>query len=201
MMGFFEASNWQLHAGADGLYVKYRSYMNHELPADTPSVLHLAKREIAWLAESRTRALLPTAKGRDRLMHVERALAFGLREVDRAAIAAALAAERRQWVATRKRGRRRFADYPVRLDGEDLRVRLRRPRHALQWLGRHYPMRAAIERDRGAIGKAPQAEQESMLLELAESGRSFDAIALARQLYGYDLKDAEEFVEQLAGRR
>jgi hypothetical protein len=193
--------NWQLRASADGLYVKYRSYLNHELPANEPSVLFLAKREIAWVAEHRVSAWLPTAKGRDRQRHVTCALAIGLRQADTAAIAEALAAERRLWAETGKRGRRRFGDYPVRLQGEELHVRLREPGRALKRLGQRHLLRKAIEHDRGAISRAPRAAQESMLLELAESGRRFDAVTLARELYGYGLKDAKQFVEQLAGRR
>lgn len=194
-------SNWQLRASTDGLYVKYRSYMNHEMPTEAPAVLFLANREIAWLAEHRVRALLPNAKGSDTMQHTDRTLAIGLRDVDTTAIAQALAEERRQWVATGKHSRRRFGDYPLRPQNEELHLRLRNPKRALQGLKSRYQVRAAIEVDRGRIGKAPREAQESMLLELAEAGRSIDAATLAQEIYGHDMKTAKDFVEQLAGRR
>ena len=40
-------------------------------------------------------------------------------------------------------------------------------------------------------------EQEARLLELAESGDRIGAVALARQLYAYDLTTAKEFIDSL----
>jgi ribosomal protein L7/L12 len=65
----------------------------------------------------------------------------------------------------------------------------------------HTPVESAeIVRDYTGLGAMVQHEQESRLLELAENGRVMDAIRLARSLYGYDLTEAKQFVDGLAGR-
>ena len=46
--------------------------------------------------------------------------------------------------------------------------------------------------------KLDQNQQiETDILELALAGRKIDAIAMARQRYGYDLTKAKQFVEEL----
>lgn len=47
-----------------------------------------------------------------------------------------------------------------------------------------------------SVGEGEQMENE--ILDLALAGRKIDAIALARQRYGYDLAQAKQFVEGLA---
>jgi hypothetical protein len=65
--------------------------------------------------------------------------------------------------------------------------------------------RAPADRVRAAINDAlhlnldAHQQIETDILELALAGRKIDAIAMARQRYGYDLKQAKDFVEGLSG--
>jgi ribosomal protein L7/L12 len=70
----------------------------------------------------------------------------------------------------------------------------------LDALTRHTLVRPAEAQTKDFIelDKLSRAEQETRLLELAESGDKLGAIALARRLYGYDLSQAKDFIEGLA---
>jgi hypothetical protein len=63
--------------------------------------------------------------------------------------------------------------------------------------------RETADRIRTAINDAlkltstPSEQIETDILDLALAGRKIDAIALARQRYGYDLTQAKQFVEGL----
>jgi ribosomal protein L7/L12 len=60
-------------------------------------------------------------------------------------------------------------------------------------------VQAAGETSKSYANLAPlsKEEQETRLLELAESGDMIGAIAMARKLYSYDLTRAKQFVEEL----
>jgi hypothetical protein len=64
-----------------------------------------------------------------------------------------------------------------------------------------YRQTAEAKKDFVDLERLGRAEQETRLLELAESGDKIGAITVARKLYSYDLATAKDFVEGLINER
>jgi ribosomal protein L7/L12 len=97
----------------------------------------------------------------------------------------------------------RYEDFPVRFTAPD-RIQIDwtvvpRAQTLLDALTRHTLVRPAEAASKGFanLENLPRKQQEARLLELAESGDKIAAIAMARQLYAYDLTTAKRFVEEL----
>ena len=48
-----QPQSWRLRWDAEGIYLRYRSYLNNRFPADAPAALYLPRREVAWLKDRR----------------------------------------------------------------------------------------------------------------------------------------------------
>src|ERR1700691_6607909 len=57
----FHPSNWLVRMNETGIYVQYRSYLNHQLPANDPSVVFLSFSEIASALLIKDRVETPNA--------------------------------------------------------------------------------------------------------------------------------------------
>ena len=189
--------SWRLRWDKEGLYLRYRSYLNNRFPSDTPAVVYLPRREVGWLRARRETLDTPGEHGQWGLERTHRWLEIGLRRIGTEQIAAALAAE------AKLRGPRgwRANDFPlvVSRDGT-LRLRLRRPEAALEELRRIFPVTLSEETHSGDFEAMSHADKENHILALASAGNSMAAIKAARELYGLDLTDAKKLVDELQGR-
>jgi hypothetical protein len=204
----FRGSNWLVRVAERGIYIKFRSYLNHHLPESDPTVAYIPFRDIRLARLVRELQDVQDSDGRGTLrrrrMLVEMDLDDAAPELE-----AALATERRteapgiqRWYGS---SAARYRHHPIRMaHGGTLSIEwgaVPTARHFLAMLAVHAPVDASeIVRDYTALGATEPEEGESRLLELAESGQVHDAIRLARSLYGYDLTQATLFVESLAGR-
>ncbi len=70
-------------------------------------------------------------------------------------------------------------------------------------LTRHTLVQSAAEATKNYtnLDQLSRQEQETRLVELAESGDMIGAIAIARRLYSYDLTAAKQFVEGLMSKQ
>lgn len=209
----FRPTNWLVRLTDHGLFIKFRSYLNCHFPAEDYTVAFIpygeirsARRvdeikEIAEVDDNRR----PTTTTRT-LRWLELELAGDSRQ-----LAIALANETDMVLRTRRVGDEkistRYQHFPVLLPApQTLRIEWAvRPKLdvILEKLTRHTLVRPAesAKKDLANLENLSRAEQETRLLELAESGDKIGAIAMARRLYGYDLNQAKEFVEGLAGKR
>jgi len=73
----------------------------------------------------------------------------------------------------------------------------------LDALTRHTLVQSAAEatKNYANLNQLSRQEQETRLVELAESGDMIGAIAIARRLYSYDLTAAKQFVEGLMSKQ
>lgn len=206
----FRSSNWLVRATNDGLFVKFRSYLNahfddrdltvvffpySEITAATlvRLVRELADREGSH--ESRgtrsTRRAVELEVAIDcielsKLLANERERIFG-----KSVVGAGKISTRYQHMPVRLTALRRLrVDWGVVPDPQSLIEIL--ARHSIAW------ETAVDETDFTRLEKLPKAEQEARLLELIEGGDKLGAVALTRRLYAFDLARAKEFVEELA---
>jgi hypothetical protein len=204
----FLSSNWLIRMTDHGLFVKFRSYLNHHFPNQDPTVLFLPHSEIRSARLVKERRELPdpddgsrstkTIKTR-RLVELE--LAGDARQLTEA-----LAQERKRVFNNPTDGgggKSRYHHLPVRLASDTLLTIewgvVPRAQEFLDALTRHTLVRSSHKSSKDFVNleTLSHAEQESRLRELAESGDLIGAVATARHLYSYDLTTAKAFVESL----
>jgi len=193
--------SWLVRWTPQGLYLRFRSFHNYRFPADTPSVVFVARREIAWLRAHAQALEVPDERGpggaRATLRRTVRSVELGLDGADTAGLAAALGAE----AARRDARGMRVNDYPVTVTGAGtVRVEMRRPEALLAQLAPYYPVRGAEAVAAKPFDAMTRREQEDHILALVQAGEKLAAITAARAVYGCDLAEAKRLVEELAQR-
>lgn len=204
----FRPTNWLVRLADDGLYIKYRSYLNHHLPASDPTVLYVPFRDMRLTRIVRETQAVPDSDGAGTVTNRRTVVEIELKD-DVPEIGQALASDRQveapriaRWYGT---SAAKYRHHPVQMPTSRI-IAIEwgvfpRAGRFLEMMAVHTPVEGAeIIRDYTALGAMVQHEQESRLLELTESGRIMDAIRLARSLYGYDLTQARRFVDGLSGR-
>lgn len=205
----FRPSNWLVRLTDQGLFIKFRSYLNDHFPAQGFTVVFIAHAEIRSARFILQKQDVPdrdnggptTMTKTQKLVELE--LATETKE-----LADALTRERAHAFGGKNLGKisARFHHLPVRLAAPD-RLQIEwnvfpNAQTFLEALSRHtlIPPTTETSKDFVNLEGLTRAEQEARLLELAESGDKIGAIAMARRLYAYDLTTAKDFVEGLAGK-
>jgi hypothetical protein len=199
----FQPSNWLARMNDEGLYLQYRSYLNHHFPENNPTVVFLPYAEIrsARLVNERSEISYrdmdqplaeKSTERRRRLVELDL-------EGDTAFLRKALAEER-----TKHPGNATlYKDYPVRMVSSG--------RVQVEWnvvpgadaildeLGQYASIAPTTQRSNDYVNLEGQSreQQEKRLLELIEAGQTIDAVYIVRKLYSYDLTRAKAFVEDL----
>lgn len=204
----FRETNWLVRIVDNGLYIKFRSYLNHHFPADDRTVVYVPFSAMRTTRHVRETQEVPDPDGRGTVKRRRTIVEIELKEVA-LQVEQALAAERRAEPPKQQRWygstNGKYRHHPVRL-ATPLTLAIEwgvRPgvAHFLSAMAVHTPVESAeVNRDYTVLGSLEKHEQESRLLELAENGQLLDAVRLARLIYGYDLSEAKRFVEGLSGR-
>ncbi len=196
----FQASRapwgWRLRWNGEGLYLRFRSPLNHRFPADTPAVFFLPRRAVAWLRAHREQMTSPDPEGGSNPWK-QGWLEVALKQVECAPIRAALAKE------SQLRGPKggRHNDAPVVLVTDDLlRLKLRRPERVAALLARFYPVTLPTKTETPEFHDLSDEEKAAQVQCLARAGQSIAAIKAARDLYGIGVTEAKLMVDGLAGR-
>ena len=203
----FESSNWLVRMNEEGIFLQFRSYLNHHFPEQDFTVVFVPYREIRSVRQVDERREIPY-RDLDR-PHTEKTSVRHLRLVefevmgDTAALEKALADERMQL----PRNATLYKHYPVRMASSGrvqvewtvtpgLEVFLKSMR---RYTNTAEP--AKILQDYTKLAGQSREQQEQRLLELIQAGQTLDAVYIARKLYSYDLKEAKDFVEDLRNSR
>jgi hypothetical protein len=194
--------NWLLRCQLSGLIIKYRAWENWKLPADSPQAVGLDYGEIAWAKLIKERRTAPASDPKYKTETTWLTfLALGLAKPNTSELEASLEAERN----LRPNGRLVILDYPVQVQpGGVVEIRWGvgiRPsaRKALQVIGQRVKILETEHRKTDLTHRAganPE-EEKTKIIALAKSGDHFGAVKLARQVYGYNLTQANEFVGKL----
>ncbi len=206
----FRPSNWIVRLTDQGLFIKFRSYLNDHFPEHDLIVVFIAHSEIRSArlilqrqeVPDRDDGSRPTAiTKKQKLVEVE--LSSETKE-----LSDALARERARALDGKNLGKisARFHHLPVRLAAPDrLQIEWNVEPNAptfLDALSHHTLIRPTqeTEKDFVHLETLSRAEQESRLLQLVESGDKISAITRALRLYNYDLTQAKDFVEELVNK-
>jgi hypothetical protein len=211
IFGRFRSSNWLLRMTDHGLYVKFRSYLNHHFAAEDLTVVFLPYSEMRSARMVKERQESPDRDQHSAMTRTTRRtleLELSSNSTD---FALALAAERERVFGKIPYGNRRISSryhhFPVRLVSRAL-LRIEwgvvpGSQKILGALTRHTLVQSAAEATKNYtnLDQLSRQEQETRLVELAESGDMIGAIAIARRLYSYDLTAAKQFVEGLISKQ
>jgi hypothetical protein len=203
----FRSTNWLVRMTDDGLYIKFRSYLNHHFPDQDPTVLFLPDSEIrsARSLTEHQEVLDRDDQTNSTITKTRRLLVLELAG-DSTKVAEALDNERRRVFSKSSQGggaNSRYHHLPVRFASPNfLTIEwgvVPSLQSILEALTRHTLVQREEEttRDFVNLDGLSREEQEVRLLELAESGDMIGAVAIARKLYSYDLTTAKTFVELL----
>lgn len=203
----FRPSNRLVRITDHGLYIKFRSYLNHQFPEQDLTVVFLPYSEIRGARSVTERQEIPNRdEGRNSTMTKRRRLLALELAADSTKLAEALGNERKRVFTKKNQGggaNFRYHHLPVRLVSPNLLT--------IEWgvvpslktildaLTRHTLVQRGEEttKDYVHLDGLTREQQESRLLELAETGDMFGAVNMARQLYSYDLATAKAFIESL----
>lgn len=212
LLARFRPTSWLVRMTDNGLFIKFRSYLNDHFPDQDLTVVFIPYSEIRAATPVTQRRELPD-RNHDRKStttsthtFVELELAT---ETRRLAIVLASEATLVLGKATHsaKRVSTRYQHTPVRL-GPANRLRIEwgvvpSVKRFMDLMARHTMVTpgTATSENFADLDQLSRAEQESRLRELMQAGDKVVAVALARRLYGYDLTKAKEFVESLFGEK
>lgn len=204
----FRPSNWLLRMTDHGLFIKFRSYLNHHFDDQDLTVVWIPYSEIRSARSMKECREVPDRDERHRpgITRIRRTVEFEL-AADSTPLARALVRERERIFSKSVIGAgkisTRYQHLPVQLAAPAiLRIEwgvVPAAQTLLDALTRHTLVQgpAIVSKDLVNLDKLGRAEQEARLVELAESGDVIGAVTLARRLYSYDLTAAKQFVEEL----
>jgi hypothetical protein len=198
-------SNWLARMRHDGLFIQFRSYLNYHLPAEDLTVVFIPYRDIRSARLVRERAKVPDQEGgtsvRTRRL-VELELAGDLVPLSKALAveSARPAPQEKTWYGKTST---LYRHYPVRMvTSPFLQVEWPVVPSATSFLDALRPYTTIVppvelSEDFAHLDNLSRAEQEKRLQDLDRRGRTIAAVYMARRLYGYDLNQAQAFVEGL----
>ena len=204
----FRPTNWLVRMTDDGLFIKFRSYLNFVFPDQDFTVVFIPYSDIRSATYVKERQELPSQDGRPRGAPTVRTRRFVDLELagNSDALASALAKENKRVFAKAIDGganvSTRYQHLPVKLSDHLLRIEwavVPSAQILLDALTRHTLVQPAGKSTKNFanLEALDRKEQEARLLELAESGDIIGAVAMARQMYDYDLTTAKEFIDSL----
>lgn len=200
----FRSTNWLVRATSDGLFFKFRSYLNYRLPDDNPTVVFLAYTEIRSACTVRVRSAVYTQGGRSwgTFRFVEFEVAGDVAPLQKALTVelSKRGPREKHWYGTTST---LYNDYPLSIVAAPF-LRLRwsaRPGASvfLDMLRPHAVITepVSVSEDFTDLEGLPRAEQEKRLKALDARGETITAIYMARRLFGSSLTDATKLVESL----
>jgi len=205
----FRSTNWLVRMTDDGLFIKFRSYLNNRFSDQDPTVVFIPYSEISSAKLVKERQAIPDRDGGNPRATTIRTRRFIELELagNSEQLANALASESKRVLAKPTEGgssvSSRYQHLPVQLAAPNL-LRIEwgvvpNAQTILDALTRRTPVQhpTAVSKNFVNLDGLSREEQESRLLELAQSGDMIGAVTMARTLYAYDLATAKHFVESL----
>ena len=191
-------SNWIMRAGVGGLYIKFRSYLNHRFDPGDAVVVWLTQSDVRWIRERVEHQEKPGSERGASSTHRVTWLEIQLRDPDTTELERRVVEESRRMSPRRfgVSGRSKHSPLLVKPGGL-LRVQMPRPRRAIEVLSRSYAAEAAEKTRHKDFDDLTRDEQEARILAFTEQGDVIAAVKLTKLVYGYGTTEAKAFVEGL----
>lgn len=193
----FRRSNWVLKMTFEGVYLQFRSYLNHHFPDEGPTVVFLSWSDIAAVQKTINHTKEIDSEGDSRIV-AKRYLDLHLKHSDTDELSRAINVEKTRRPAGEGRSKMRFHHAPVLVPEPGLiRVEWRGNR-MLKALRSHLTVRPTRRTGEGYDVDSTRDDWDAHILKLIEEGQHMPAIRTVRRHYGMSLKQARAFVDDLA---
>lgn len=211
-----KSTNWTLIVNQSGLYVNLRSYTDFRLPATDAVVLFIPKQEVRRLKLLGKKFRVLSNKGQSMVTVDDQIESYSYLELslygkDLSIAEQCLADEKKKFCPTYVKGVTAAAkgsaveilpDGIVKIHWKTRATRLTPSLNkTVKLLQQFYSVISREEDESPLIRDLEQDEKEIRLLDLVATGNKMDAVILARQLYGYDLTEAHNFICELEARK
>ncbi len=198
-------TNWIMKISDDGLYIKYRSYLNSHFFDKAPEVVFIPAPEIKSVYEVYSVSILPGCEGGNQeykniyldilLNHIETS---GLKETLDREINTMF--EQKGFIKSKSK------HYPVSVpESGVIRIDWKSPKShivpgikkTLNILGYYYFIDSMLQLETKSWDKAEAEELDDLILELCESGDDITAVKVIKQRYGYNTTMAVKFLDEM----
>jgi hypothetical protein len=198
-------TNWLLRLAANGIYLRYRSYLNGDYPGEAVAAF-IPVSAIGRIRPAIEKSTRIGSKG-SKYNATNRRLEIIVRDADLAPFKSQIERERTRRIATKLGSKGVFRHYPVRIRNADtIEIDWRdtqssvKPglKAAVAILGRRFATLPETKTARTDPDHAGRQEQEAQIIALVERGETIQAIKLTKRLYGLSTTEARIFVDELA---
>lgn len=199
--------NWVVKFDGSTLAFKFRSYLNRHFPAEDRVVAVFSPSEFERVRKTVELVDVPSAKGGQATRQTWVSLDFEIRDEAAARqLDAAIREELARQAPKIGRGRTKHHHAPMRIvEGRTLRVHWKSPRDyvrpgvdtALRDLGAGLRVEAEQSGSGRRWEELAEADREGYILELAQRGNRMEAVRLARELHGLELRESRLYVDEL----
>ena len=199
------SANWLLAYDLQDLYIKYRSYMNSDLPEEDLQVIKLDYDEIASACKVKRTETIPSRTGGSTtqfLTYIDLILKQPVRQELRDALVyehKAVSRSKGPFKATSK-----VHHYPLGINGDNiLRIDfgsvIPSATKALELLERYNVAITETKKEKVdyTISYTDRKKMEEQIIDLAQRGKIIPAVKVARRAYGMSTTDAKKFVDEL----
>ncbi len=194
---FRRSSNWVMVVAFGGLYVQFRSYLNHHFPADMPTVVYIPWDDIATAGKTLERTPSVDSDG-NAGTQVRPYLELRLKHTDTEALRQAVAEETARKPNKTGRSFIRFHHVPVQVPEPGV-IRIEwRGRRMLKALRSKVEIASTVRRGHEIADTPAKDDRDGLILRLIEQGDRMAAIRTVRGHYGMSLAEARRFVDDLA---
>jgi hypothetical protein len=199
----FRPSNWLARMSDEGLYLQYRSYLNHHFPENDPIVVFIPYAEIRSARLVNERSEIPYRDLDQPLAEKSTERRRRLVEIDLVGDATPLEKALAEERAKRLGNATLYKDYPVRTASPScVQVNWSVVPGAdafLDELGQYTNIAPTTQKSNDYVNLVglSREQQEKRLLELIDAGQTIDAVYIVRKLYSLDLTQAKRFVDGL----
>jgi len=195
-------TNWLMAIARDGLYLKYRSYLNDKLPAEDMQIVRLEYDEIlSCCTVVRQETVLSLNKSR-------RTKIIGTLELSAPAacieqLQQALHQERNTHKHKNRRAGAVFSDYPITIHNQAVRIifnNIRPSIYAAAEMLRQKGVAVLEGRNEKTDLSRKAADTDDVdkdILSMAQRGDTIAAISVIRQTYDTDIAEAKKYLEDL----
>ena len=202
-----QPANWLVRTQTNGILVKFRSYRNYHFDSTDPIVVFFDYGDVEFGGSQRVRQDMPGPPDGDTMRFKQFAVLKMRHDALVKELETQLAAERGRaaphegrWI----RSQTKSPHCPVHTSPDGL-VQIEwyvRPKltRFLEEMSAEVPVKEATRtrQDLRNLKNASREDQEKALLELVATGDRIGAIKIIRLLYGYDLKHAVAFLDELS---
>ncbi len=198
-------TNWIIKTSDDGLYIKYRSYLNNHCSDCTPEIIFIPASDIKSVYDAYSVNILPGCEGSN-TKHKNVYLDILLTHAETSELKETLNQERNSMFSQKGFIKSKSKHYPVNIPEPGLiRIEWKSSKNhimpgikkTLKVLGHYYFIDFSLNLDTKCWDKAEAKELDDLILELCQSGDDINAVKIIKQRFGYNTTMAVKFLDEI----